>query len=132
METDERYIPSEEQYFAAFQAIYPGLTPGHRAILDKLYEHCYFMKDNRPVLTSELSASADYQGNSPGQIGIIGVKFCEFFELPSDVFGKPGLAIVNWFEQAENGYWYLELLPEAARAFKRYQALKSADHRVLN
>jgi hypothetical protein len=132
METTERYIPSEEHYYAAFQAIYPELTPGHQAILDKLYEHCYFMKDNRPVLTSELSESADYRGNSPGQIGIIGVKFCEFLELSSDVFGKPGLAIVNWFELPENGYWYLELLPEAARAFKRYRAMKLADSKVLN
>ena len=132
MNPSERYIPSEEQYYAAFKAIYPTLTLGHQAILNKLYEHCYFMKDNRPMLTSELSASADYQGNSPGQIGIVGVKFCEFFEVSSDVFGKPGLAIVNWFELAENGYWYLELLPEAARAFQRYQALKLAPSAVLN
>jgi hypothetical protein len=123
METNERYIPSEERYCEAFQAIYPKLTSGHQAILDKLYEHCYFMKDNRLLLTSELSAEADYQANSPGQIGIIGVKFCEFFGVSSDVFGKPGLAIVNWFELPDNGYWYLELLPEAARAFKRYRAV---------
>jgi hypothetical protein len=132
METNERFIPLEDQYFEAFQVIYPALTPGHQAILDKLYEHCYFMKDNRPVLTSELSASADYQGNSPGQIGILGVKFCEFFGVHSDVFGKPGLAIVNWFEQKDNGYWYLELLPEAARAFKRYHALEAADFQSPN
>jgi hypothetical protein len=110
METNERYIPSEERYCEAFQAIYPKLTSGHQAILDKLYEHCYFMKDNRLLLTSELSAEA-------------GVKFCEFFGVSSDVFGKPGLAIVNWFELPDNGYWYLELLPEAARAFKRYRAV---------
>jgi hypothetical protein len=62
--------------------------------------------------------------DTPGQIGIIGVKFCEFFGVSSDVFGKPALAIVDWFEQKENGYYYMELLPEAARAFKRYRTIE--------
>lgn len=47
----ERYIPSEEKYLEAFRSIYEELTPGHKAILNKLYQHCYFMKDNRRLRT---------------------------------------------------------------------------------
>lgn len=122
MKTEERYIPSEEQYFEAFQVIYPELTPGHRAMLNKLYEHCYFMKDNRLLLTSELSVSAYEKDDVPGQIGLIGVKFCKFFGVSSNIFGKPALVIVNWFQYTENSHFYMELLPEAARAFKRYRS----------
>ena len=58
---EERYIPSEDLYLAAFREIYPRLTSGHKAILKKLYEHCYFMQDNRRVRTWELSKAAGYK-----------------------------------------------------------------------
>ncbi|BAY96588.1 hypothetical protein NIES37_05220 [Tolypothrix tenuis PCC 7101] len=118
---NERYIPSEEEYLEAFHSIYEGLTPGHKAILNKLYQHSYFMIDNRRLRTWELSASAGYNGNSSGQIGHLGVKFCNFFELEYDEFRPPALAIISWFADEINGYWYIELIPEAARAFKRFR-----------
>ncbi|BAY24454.1 hypothetical protein NIES2100_42490 [Calothrix sp. NIES-2100] len=117
----ERYIPSEEQYLEAFYSIYEGLTPGHKAILDKLYQHCYFMKDNRRLRTWQLSQAAEYDGDSPGQIGHLGAKFCKFFGLEHDEFGQPALAIISWFKDEINGYWYIELIPEAARAFQRFR-----------
>jgi glutaredoxin 2 len=117
----ERYIPSEEQYLEAFHSIYEELTPGHKAILNKLYQHCYFMINNRRLRTWELSQAAGYNGDSSGQIGILGAKFCKFLELEYDEFRPPALAIVNWFADEVNGYWYIELIPEAARAFKRFR-----------
>ncbi|OYD97430.1 hypothetical protein CDG76_00600 [Nostoc sp. 'Peltigera membranacea cyanobiont' 210A] len=117
----ERYIPSEDKYLEAFHSIYEGLTLGHKAILDKLYQHCYFMKDNRRLRTWELSEAAGYNGDSSGQIGHLGASFCKFFGVKDGEFGQPALAIVNWFADETNGYWYIELLPEAARAFKRFR-----------
>jgi len=117
----ERYIPSEDEYLQAFYAIYNQLTPGHQAILDKLYQHCYFMKNNRRLRTWELSEAAGYNGDSAGQIGILGAKFCNFFGLENEEFGYPALAIVSWFEDETNRHWYIELIPEAARAFKRFR-----------
>lgn len=116
----ERYIPAEEQYLEAFRVIYNELTPGHQAILKTLYQHCYLMQDFRGLRTWELSDAADYQSDSPGQIGHIGAKFCEFFGVSTEVFEQPARAIVNWFPDEEKGYWYMELLPEAARAFRRF------------
>ncbi|WP_194007905.1 MULTISPECIES: hypothetical protein [unclassified Tolypothrix] len=118
---DERYIPSEEEYLEAFHSIYEGLTPGHKAILNKLYQHSYFMIDNHRLRTWELSASAGYDGDSSGQIGILGAKFCKFLGLEYDEFRPPALAIISWFNDEINGYWYIELIPEAARAFKRFR-----------
>jgi hypothetical protein len=117
----ERYIPSEEKYLEAFHSIYEGLTLGHKAILDKLYQHCYFMKDHRRLRTWELSEAAGYDGDSSGQIGHLGENFCKFFGVKDGEFGQPALAIVNWFADETNGYWYIELIPEAARAFKRFR-----------
>ncbi|MEH2384536.1 MAG: hypothetical protein V7K14_01820 [Nostoc sp.] len=116
----ERCIPSEEKYLEAFYSIYEGLTPGHKAILNKLYQHCYFMKDNRRLRTWELSEAAGYDGDSSGQIGKLGKKFYRFFGVKDEEFGKPALAIISWFRDEINGYWYIELIPEAARAFKRF------------
>ncbi|MEH2076793.1 MAG: hypothetical protein V7K57_20735 [Nostoc sp.] len=116
----ERYIPSEEKYLEAFRSIYEELTPGHKAILNKLYQHCYFMKDNRRLRTWELSEAAGYDGDSSGQIGHLGEKFCKFFGVKDDEFGQPALAIISWFADEINGYWYIELIPEAARAFNRF------------
>lgn len=101
----ERYIPSEEQYLEAFHSIYEELTPGHKAILNKLYQHCYFMIDNRRLRTWELSKAAGYDGDSSGQIGHLGAKFCKFFELEYDEFRPPALAIISWFADEMNGYW---------------------------
>ncbi|MEE3716455.1 hypothetical protein V2H45_06835 [Tumidithrix elongata RA019] len=120
MEYKERYIPSEEEYLEAFRAIYKDLNPGHQAILEKLYQHCYFMEDNRRLRTQELSESAEYKGDSSGQIGLIGKKFCKFFGS-EEKFRQPGLAIVSWFPDEVKGYWYIELLPEAARAFRSFR-----------
>lgn len=60
----ERRIPSEVEYLQAFYSIYEGLTPGHKAILNKLYQHCYFMNNNRRLRTWELSEAARYNGES--------------------------------------------------------------------
>jgi hypothetical protein len=128
----ERYIPSEEKYLEAFHSIYQELTPGHKAILNKLYQHCYFMKDNRRLRTWELSEAAGYDGDSSGQIGHLGEKFCQFFGVKNDEFGQPALAIISWFADEINGYWYLELIPEAARAFKRFhiETLQSINEKI--
>ncbi|MBN3923525.1 hypothetical protein [Nostoc sp. NMS4] len=117
----ERCIFSEEEYLEAFHSIYEGLTLGHKAILDKLYQHCYFMEDNRRLRTWELSEAAGYDGDSPGQIGHLGASFCNFFGVKDNEFSQPALAIVNWFADETNGYWYIELIPEAARAFKHFR-----------
>lgn len=117
----ERYIPSEEQYLEAFHSIYEELTPGHKAILNKLYQHCYFMKDNRRLRTWELSKAAEYDGISSGQIGLLGKKFSNFFELEDEEVEQPALAIISWFADEINNHWYIELIPEAARAFKRFR-----------
>ncbi|BAY10728.1 hypothetical protein [Calothrix sp. NIES-2098] len=117
----ERYIPSEEQYLEAFHSIYQGLTLGHKAILNKLYQHCYFMKDNRRLRTWELSQAAGYDDDSPGQIGLLGKKFCKFFGLEHEEVGQQALAIISWFPEEINNHWYIELIPEAARAFKRFR-----------
>jgi hypothetical protein len=116
----ERYIPSEEKYLEAFHSIYQELTPGHKAILNKLYQHCYFMKDNRRLRTWELSEAAGYDGDSRGQIGHLGEKFCQFFGVKNDKVEKPALIIISWFADEINRYWYIELIPEAARSFKRF------------
>jgi hypothetical protein len=116
----ERYIPSEDQYLEAFTSIHPTLTSGHQAILAKLYQHCYFMEDNRRIRTWELSDAADYAGDSSGQIGKIGEKFFDFFHLDVVQCVQPSLALVSWFPDETAQYWYIELIPEAARAFKRF------------
>lgn len=121
LQNTERYIPKEEQYLQAFQAIYHDLTLGHKAILDKLYQHCYLMKNNRRLRTWELSEAAGYSGDSAGQIGHLGAKFCQFFGVHNDAFEQPALAIVSWFADEVSGYWYVELIPEAARAFKLFR-----------
>ncbi|WP_392532358.1 hypothetical protein [Nostoc sp. C117] len=79
------------------------------------------MKDNRRLRTWELSEAAGYDGDSPGQIGYLGAKFCKFFGVKDDEFRQPALAIVNWFADETNEYWYIELIPEAARAFKCFR-----------
>ncbi|AUT03152.1 hypothetical protein CLI64_23595 [Nostoc sp. CENA543] len=117
----ERYIPSQEEYLEAFRAIYHDLTLGHKAILEKLYQHCYFMKNNRRLRTWELSEAAGYKGDASGQIGHLGAKFGEFFGMEKNDFGQPALAIVSWFADEISGYWYIELIPEAARAFKLFR-----------
>ncbi|MBD2562848.1 MULTISPECIES: hypothetical protein [Nostoc] len=78
------------------------------------------MKDNRRLRTWELSEAAGYDGDSAGQIGHLGEKFCNFFGVKSGEFGQPALAIISWFPDEINGYWYIELIPEAARAFSRF------------
>jgi len=119
----ERYIPSEDQYLAAFQSTYKELPPAYQKILNKLYEHCYFMQDNCRLRTWELSEAAGYKGGADGHIGHIGKRFQEFFEIHDDQYEKPSqpaLAIVSWFPDDVYGYWYLELILEAAKAFKQF------------
>lgn len=110
------FLPSTQQYVAAFKAIDLDLTPGHRAMLVAHYH-----QPEQTTTASELAKAAGYKhfGGANLQYARLGKLVADYltWSLPQHSDGSPfpTALLVKWtFEDV----WYCKLHPQVAEALK--------------
>jgi hypothetical protein len=111
-------FPNPKQYQLALQSIAPTMSPGHRAMLEVLYQ-----ASDRALTTSQLASAARYKAWQGAclQFGILSKRLCEALSFVPPQTYKDGSPIWSFVlavapEITTTKYWQWIMRPEAAQA----------------
>jgi hypothetical protein len=114
-------FPSSKQYQLALQVIEAKMSPGHRAMLEVLYQAC-----DHPLTTSQLASAARYKGWQGAclQFGLLAKRLCEALSFEPPQKFRDGSPIWSFVlaaapEAPPAKYWQWTMRPEVIQALTR-------------
>jgi hypothetical protein len=114
-------FPSSKQYQLAFQVIEAKMSPGHRAMLEVLYQ-----ASDHPLTTGQLASAARYKGWQGAclQFGLLARSLCEALSFEPPQKYRDGSPIWSFVLAADPEtptakYWQWTMRPEVVQALTR-------------